>query len=180
VRARLLYPHIVTNLLGSGHLIDRRRGESLITALHILKELSIAVPRSLVVSLLHAKLLAALGFLHDSEKECIGALEVDNPTDPWEHDIPLGSTCGDICNARIKTKRQEIACIIDTIVRIAKLEFSKLSEEHVVCFLTIKVRDFLDQNEINSENISAITEAIEHYKSSHTWVLWRCPCCGIS
>lgn len=175
VRAKVLYPHIVLDLLGSGRLLDSSRDRVLRRALCILEDMSDAFPASLVVSLLYAKLLVALVFFYDSEKECVRALKVEVPDDPLSHDIPLALTYGSIYDDRVILKKQKIFKTLDTVIHMVKVEFNKLSEEQKCCFLSVKVIELLEEKETHSDQVIAAKQAIEQYRSYHSLYFWRCP-----
>jgi len=66
----------------TGRLNDCSRGEYFSLTLGVLKDLSSSTLRSLIIALLHAKFLVALGFLDNAGKEFQRALLIDRPDDP--------------------------------------------------------------------------------------------------
>jgi hypothetical protein len=179
-RARLLYPHVVLDLIRLGRLQSdqltyQKRETILQAALEAALDLVANFPNSLVISLCCAKLQLSLGFYDAAEKELRRALKIANPDDPRDHEIPFGCTKGVTYKDRVL--RMTLKTIFTLISLFGSIEstFRHLIEESKGSFLSVKVDTMLESSQHEQEMTGLIHDAVDCYRINKSWLMWKCP-----
>lgn len=106
----------------------------------------------------------------NAEKEFLRAVSIESPHDPRDHDIPLGHTKGVKYTDRVLVAKEKIRRGLASIVDQVCKHFEVLGEDLKSHFLSISVEKILENNETD-----LVSEALEYYRASMSWVLWKCP-----
>uniref|UniRef100_A0A0D9XTU6 DUF629 domain-containing protein n=1 Tax=Leersia perrieri TaxID=77586 RepID=A0A0D9XTU6_9ORYZ len=174
-RAQLLRVYVdLQRVRGFDAAIDKRR--FLQRTLGMVHDVAETFHCSLVIALFRARLLFVLDQYDDVERECNGALEIDNPDDPSADDLPPGSVSGAEYGDRVTFVKNQLRTLMKKMIFAAGIYSRILTHEEEDSLMSVRVKSLTEHcNATDKSSAKIISDALRFFKGNNSWSFWICP-----